>query len=149
MPLHDFRCGNGHVFEKMQPADRIRQYAKCPDCGLDAEMVWLRAPIGFVRPDICYDSPIDGRPITSYQARLDDLARADCVPYEPGIRQDQERNERERTEALERAVEKTVEKEIAMMPSMKREKLTAELEGGITAEPARITPPQVSYRDAQ
>lgn len=32
-----------------------------------------------------YPSPIDGRPITSRQARKDDLARNGCVEYEPSL----------------------------------------------------------------
>lgn len=113
------------------------------------QRVFLRAPMAFVQPDIRYESPVDGRPITNYYEHLEELARTNTVVYEPGIKQDQERNERQRLEALERSVDETVEKEIATMPSVKLEKLAAELEGGLTAEPTRVTPPQVSYRDAK
>lgn len=149
MPLHDFRCPEGHVFDKLQPSDRIRYYAKCPECGLDAEMVWLKAPLGFVQPDYSYTSPVDGRPITNKQEHLEELARNNTIVYEPGIKQDQDRNERRRMEELERSIEQTVEREVALMPAVKREKLAAELEGGLTATPERVTPPQVSYRDAK
>jgi hypothetical protein len=151
MPLHDFRCENGHLSEHVvaHGVDRVL----CPTCfdGLKwtyAEKVFLRAPMGFVRQDICYDSPIDGRPITSMQARIEDLARSNCVPYEEGIKQDGERIKRESEEALERSFDQTVERELATMPTRKLEKLTAELEGGMSAEPARITPPQQSFRTA-
>lgn len=110
------------------------------------EKVFLRAPMGFVQKDICYDSPVDGRPITSLQAHREELARTDTVVYEPGIKQDQERNAQRRELALEQSIEQTVEREVAAMPTRKKEKLAAELEGGLTAEPARITPPQTSYR---
>ena len=99
-----------------------------------------------VRPSVAYTSPVDGRPITSWQAHKEDLARHDSVLYEPGIKQDQERNERERIAKLESAVDETVEREIAAMPGHKREKLGAELEGGATAEPVKITPQQKSFR---
>lgn len=148
MPLHNFHCPNGHVFEKYQPVDALREYAKCPHCPADGKKVFLRAPMGFVRADVRYESPVDGRPITNYQEHLEELARTDTVVYEHGIKQDQERNARQRMEKLERAVDQTVEKEIALMPAQKKEKLAAELEGGLAAEPGRITPPQVSYRDA-
>lgn len=147
MPLHDHLCAKGHLFERFIPLDQLSAEQTC-ECGARAERVFMRFPFATVQEDICYDSPIDGRPITSKQARMEDLARADCVPYEEGIRQDQERNKRESEERLERAVDQTVEKEIALMPARKREKLTAELEGGLTAAPTRVTPQQVSFRDA-
>lgn len=33
-----------------------------------------------------YRSPIDGRPITSRSHRREDLARNNCVPYEPSLK---------------------------------------------------------------
>lgn len=144
MPLHSFRCPTGHVFDAYQPSDKLDSTMECAQCKAMAEKVFLTPPMGFVRQDVCYASPIDGRPITSHQEHVEDLRRADCVPYEPGIKQDQERKAREREEAVERSIDETVEREIALMPTKKKEKLTAELEGGMTAAPERITPPQAS-----
>jgi uncharacterized protein (UPF0254 family) len=45
---------------------------------------------------------------------------------------------------LEKSVDETVDREIAVMPARKKEKLQAEMEGGLTADIARITPPQRS-----
>lgn len=162
MPLHDFRCKLGHittafVYHGVNEID-CEECSHCtPACaekhipgyevlhiGLKAEKVFLKAPAAFVRQDICYDSPIDGRPITSMQARIEDLARSNCVPYEEGIKQDQERIKRESETALERSFDETVERELAAMPARKLEKLTGELEGGMAAEPTRITPAQKS-----
>lgn len=140
MPLHSFRCQTGHVFDAYQPVDKLDSTMACAQCKAMAEKVFLTAPMGFVRGDVCYDSPIDGRHITSYHEHIEDLKRADCVPYEPGIKQDQERKAKQSEEALERSVEQTVEKEIATMPAVKREKLAAELQGGMSAEPVRLTP---------
>jgi hypothetical protein len=131
----------------MTAIDQLGVQQRC-HCGSLMERVFLTPPMAFVRPDVNYESPVDGRPITNYQEHLEELARTDTVVYEPGIKQDQERNARLREEALDRAVDETVDREIAKMPAVKREKLVAELEGGLTAEPARVTPPQVSYRDA-
>lgn len=36
MPLYDFRCGNGHVFERMVPLARFAEPQIC-DCGEDAK----------------------------------------------------------------------------------------------------------------
>lgn len=148
MPLHDYLCRRcGEMDERHCAVEELHIPQRC-ECGQVMERVYLRFPFATIQEDVCYDSPIDGRPITTKQARIEDLARADCVPYETGIRQDQERNKKNQEEALERAVDQTVEREIAQMPARKREKLTAELEGGLTAEPARVTPQQVSFRDA-
>ena len=146
MPRHDFECLIGHVTESMV-AHGVNEIA-CGTCSEPAHKVFLRAPTGFVQKDICYDSPVDGRPITSLQAHREELARTDSVVYEPGIKQDQERNARLRDEAVEKSIDQTVEKEIATMPARKFEKLAAELTGGLTAEVSRVTPPQTSFREA-
>lgn len=148
MPRHDYLCQNClEVTERYVPSDDLDNPQRC-HCGLLMQKVFLKAPAGFVQPDYRYTSPVDGRPITNYHEHLEELARTDTVVYEPGIKQDQERNQRVREEALDRAVDETVEREIALMPAVKREKLAAELDGGLTAEPARVTPPQRSFRDA-
>jgi hypothetical protein len=136
-PLHDFRCPKGHITTELV-GHGIR-HVGCKICGFPelAEMVFLTPPMSFVQPDVSYTSPVDGRPITTYQQHLEDLARNDCVVYESGIKQDQERNARLREEALERSVDETVDREIALMPAVKREKLTAELEAGFVAVPER------------
>jgi hypothetical protein len=91
----------------------------------------IKAPMAFVQRDICYDSPIDGRHITSMAARKEDLARSGCIEYDPGMKQDAERRAKEAEAATERAVDETVEREFATMPSRKKEKLAAEIEGGL------------------
>lgn len=101
--------------------------------------VFLPLPVVFVAPNICYDSPVDGRHITSKQARIEDLKRHNCIEYDPEMRTDYQRRIKDNEASLEKHVEETVDREIATMPSRKREKLTAELEGGLTAEPVRQT----------
>lgn len=147
MPLHDYACNECMEVDERHVAVADLDKPQHCDCGAVMQRVFLTPPMGFVQPDIHYTSPVDGRPITNRQEHLEELARTDTVVYEPGIKQDQERNQLRREEALERSIEQTVEKEVATMPARKREKLAAELEGGLTAEPARTTPPQVSYRD--
>lgn len=102
---------------------------------------FLPLPMAFIQPDICYDSPIDGRPITNKYARMEDLARNNCREYDPGQRQDYDRKVKEADERLERSFEQSIDREIALMPARKREKLQAELEGGATVEPIRQTAP--------
>lgn len=118
----------------------VAERDNAPECCLVAMRRVLTVPMAYVR-EINYTAPTTGRPITNLQEHREELARTDTVVYEPGIKQDQERNERRREEALERKVGETVDREIAAMPARKREKLTAELQGGMTAEPVRSTAP--------
>lgn len=90
----------------------------------------FHAPMVFVQQDICYDSPIDGRPITSLQARREDLARSECIPYDPEMKKDTLRRQEESQKKLEAEIDTHVEREFASMDSRKKELLTAELESG-------------------
>jgi hypothetical protein len=139
MPLHDFRCPHGCTFDALVPHGI--DYVPCPNHRLThAEKVFLRFPMSFVQQDIHYTSPVDGRPVTSKQARIEDLKRNDCVEYDPSMKSYAERKRKEDDAALERAIDETVEREIHTMPSSKREKLVAELDGGMSVEYTRATP---------
>ena len=98
-----------------------------------------RTPMFFGIREICYDSPIDGRPITSMAARREDLARSGCVEYDPEMRKDYTRRVEADEKRLEQSVDALLEREIAAMPSRKQEKLAAELQGGATADIVRQT----------
>lgn len=127
MPLHDFRCERGHVTEELvaQGVDEIT----C-SCYLPATKVFLTAPMGFVQADVCYDSPIDGRPITNRQARIEDMKRNNCIEYDPEMKKDAARRLSDGDAALENAVGESVDAAIAAMPARKREKLESEMNAG-------------------
>lgn len=134
MTTYGYRCPNGHDFDVICAVNDYTPRKQCPDCEALSDR-YLTAPLlGFVRPDVCYDSPIDGRPITSWAQRRDDLARNGCQEYDPEMRKDAERHRRAQDDALDRAVEQTVEKEISTMPGAKRERLANELSAGLTAD---------------
>lgn len=138
MPNHDHRCEAGHIFERFIARDQLDAQQYC-ECGKPAERVFLRFPMAWVSPDVCYDSPIDGRPITSMQQRKEDMARANCIEYDPEMRKDADRRQKEADENLDKSVDEFVDRQIATMPVRKREKLAAEMEAGLTAEPVRQT----------
>ena len=137
MPVYCYRCHNGHAFERYLPLAQYQEPQTC-DCGEPSDKV-IKATMVFVRPEIRYTSPIDGRVITSQAQRADDLARSDCVPYDPELKKDHMRKLKEQDDALDKAVDETVDKTIALMPARKKEKLQAELEGGLTTELVRQT----------
>ena len=37
MPTYEYKCPNGHVFEKRFPRISSQRFAKCPQCGKRAE----------------------------------------------------------------------------------------------------------------
>lgn len=91
-------------------------------------------------PDVCYDSPIDGRPITSWQARQEDLKRHGCRPYDPEMKTDAARFRQAQDDALDRSIEVQVEETIEKMPTAKRGKLYSELTSqGFGLDYARTT----------
>lgn len=145
MPLHDHRCtGCGKIEERfvlLADLDKL-QWHNCGDFEAPMQRVFLRPPMGFVQRDVCYDSPIDGRPITTAQARKNDLRRSDCVEFEPGMKQDAARNRAESDKALDRAVDSGVDEFFATAGSRKLEKLEQELRAGASVEVTRDSPAQ-------
>ena len=141
MPLHDFQCPAGHVTEMFvgQGVDWVACEVCGSSIGATAKKVFLKPPMGFVQADVCYDSPIDGRPITSRQARIEDMKRNDCIEYDPEMKKDAAQRIKDKDAALERAVDYSVDAAIAAMPARKREKLEAEMTAGLTAVPERGT----------
>lgn len=139
MPTYVYECALGHVFEVTMPmsAHTPRQQCVCGNVGVQV----ITAPTVFASKDICYDSPIDGRPITSMKARRDDLARNNCVEYDPEIKKDYARRVEREQAALERGIESTVEATIDAMPARKRERLESELKAGADCVPERQAAP--------
>lgn len=139
MPIHDFECRNGHIFEMMVPVGT--EDVICISCmahkDIMAKKVFLRAPMAFISPDVFYDSPIDGKPVTSMAARREDLARSNCIEYDPCMKQDRLRNIKRADDALDNAIGETVDSTIAAMPVRKREKLSEELLMGADVVPER------------
>lgn len=128
MPTYAYRCECGEEFDRCLPVSMYRDPQFCI-CGKQATKL-ICAPSVFVPQDINYTSPIDGRPIRSMQEREEDLKRADCVPWEPGIAQDGARREAEEDAALDREIDAAVEKTIAAMPDTKKAQLANELASG-------------------
>lgn len=138
MPLYEYECPNGHSLEIRLPLSEYNAPQTC-FCGSPAQRVITKPAYGFASRDICYDSPIDGTPITSLRARANDLAKHDCIPYDPEMRKDAARNRERSQRELERKIDETVEAEIERMPSRKREQLASELSSGADVTIERST----------
>lgn len=83
--IYESRCNScGKLYEYIKPAAQYLESPFC--CGERTQKVILNAPMGHV-VNIHYTSPIDGRPITTKQARINDLKANNCRPWE-GLEQE-------------------------------------------------------------
>lgn len=138
MPIYEYNCKHGHHFERTLHHTDYKTPQTC-ECGAEGRRI-LSLPILKIPQDIRYDSPIDGRPITSEKKRREDLARSGCRPYDPEMKKDAERFRQREQDRLEAAVDATVEESIERMPSRDKERLANELVGGAEAVPVNGTP---------
>lgn len=141
MPQYWYRCPSGHPSFAFLSVKNHRRFVDCQVCGVLAEQIITAPMLVKVAADVCYDSPIDGTPITSWDKRNEDLKRNNCSPYDPLIKQDYHariaRNEKEMDKKIEAHVEASIEK----MPGHKRAKLHSELvEQGKDIDVVRLTP---------
>lgn len=137
MPLYSYLCptcaDKVTIFKKIADLERDEFH----DCGMQMTRV-LEAP--FVRGDYeAYTCPITGNLIEGKVAHNNNLKKHGCRLWEPG-ETDRVIAERARREADEdAALERSIDEEIAKLPSEKRERLGAEMENGLTAEVVRTS----------
>lgn len=145
MPTYEYVCSNGHEFERSLPVAQYQDPQTC-ECGRTGKRVISAPLLAVVQRECRYDSPIDGRPITSWRAREEDLKRHGCQEYDPAMRQDYHRRLEREDAQLEKSIESTVEAEIERMPARKRERLQNELNAGAHAAPVRGAAPLKTTR---
>lgn len=137
MPTYTYECGECKtIFTKFSTMREHRNSTECR-CGNIAGQIIISAPMMIIPQDCYYESPIDGRPITNRKQRIEDMARSGCIEYDPGVRQDIDRNLKESEFKLDKAIDETVEKEIESMPIVKKERLASELAAGFDIETVR------------
>ena len=107
---------------------------------MDAGVRLREMPMVFVRPDVHYQSPIDGRVIRSQSERIDDMRRNGCIEYDPEMKNDSIRKSKESDKALDSSIDVEVEKNFLKMPSAKKERLAAELLSGADVSLVRNEP---------
>lgn len=127
MPTYTYQCEGGHVFERYLRLSQLDDRQWCESCNRAMTRIITVPALAFAQPEIRYDSPIDGRPITSWAQRREDLDRNHCQPYDPEMKTDANNRVKESTQNLEKAMGETVEAQIEKMPSKKREKLYNEI----------------------
>jgi hypothetical protein len=141
MPIYPYKCVNGHITEYQCCLNVYTGDAQnCEFCDELAERIITAPLLVKAAQDVCYDSPIDGRPITSWDARREDMKRSNCRPYDPEMKTDAARFRKEQDAALDQSIETHVERAIEKMPTAKRGKLMSELTAqGVGVEYVRST----------
>ena len=140
MPFYVYLCPRQHVFELFLPVKDHRGTWPCHDCRETATQVITAPMMVKVAQDVCYDSPIDGAPITSWAAREEDLKRHHCRPYDPEQKTDYMNRQKASDAALDRSIETYAEEMVAHMPTAQRGALYSELtEQGVDAQIERRT----------
>lgn len=136
MPIYEFRCATcgGRPTTAYRKIDERHDGPLCA-CG-EAMQLQISAP--YVAPDYAgYTSPIDGRWIEGRKAHAEDLKRNGCRLYDPSEKDAIVKRREADDKALDDAVGETVDRTIASWDSRKREKLAAEMEGGMDVEVVR------------
>ena len=127
MPTYSYRCSCGTSFDRILPLARFSEPQTCT-CGAVASRV-IVAPA--IRGDYAgYTCPISGKWIEGRRAHQENLARNGCRILEPG---------ESRAEAsLDAALDSTVEELISNLSTRDKERLTAEMDAGVSAEVVRV-----------
>lgn len=110
MPVYEYRCGAGHVFERILPVAQYLLPQSC-DCGQAGQKVILHPPRVFSDYE-GYESPGTGKWVEGRVARERDLASCGCRPYEAGEREAAARvvaaDERKLDQVVDRVVDQTL-----------------------------------------
>lgn len=112
MPIYEYRCDEGHIYERLLPVDRYLEATYCNRCGCIGQKVILHPPRVFGDYE-GYESPATGKWIEGRRARERDFAESGCRPYEAGEREEmvkrQEANDRHLDKVVESVVETTLQ----------------------------------------
>jgi hypothetical protein len=139
MPLYDYACPMGHQQTIFLCLADHTERVSCA-CGHWASQIISAPLLVKAAQDVCYDSPIDGRPITNHQARQEDMKRNGCREYDPEQKTDYLRRIKEGQAQFDKSIDDTVEECIEKMPTRQRSRLASELiDQNITTEISRTT----------
>lgn len=141
MPFYLYACPLGHGFETFLKVASHVSALPCRQCELVAKQVITAPMMVKVAGEVCYDSPINGQAITSWDAHREDLKRNQCIPYDPGMKKDAERTRNQQDAALDQSVQTHAEQMCAKLSTKQKGKLWSELtEQGVGLDCVRSTP---------
>lgn len=127
MPLYEFKCEDGHVFDEFLKLDDYDKPMTC-ECGKPAKRQITATMINCDIPNWDrYISPSTGKLITSYKDRKRDMQESGCIDYDPGMKAHAAKIRQDKEKELDRKIDETVERQISSMNSDQRDSLAKEL----------------------
>jgi len=126
VPLYVYRCPNDHNFERVLKVADYDSLQYC-DCGQKAKRQVTSAMLAPMFED--YQSPIDGSPISSKRKRKEEMARNDCVEYDPCLKDESTQKMKAGEAALEKEIDNTVDKYWDGLSLQQREGFAQEVVG--------------------
>ena len=127
MPVYDFKCPEGHHFERFVKLENFDQPQLC-FCGEKAQRL-ISAPM-FTVDNTDYPCPITGERISSRHQHEENLRKHDCRVLESGEVEANQKNREAAEAAFDKSIENSVERELSNWGSDKMEKLANELTNG-------------------
>lgn len=133
MPLYEYECDCGERFERYLP---ISEYdvIQFGTCGATAKKIFTKVSRAIIQPDICYDSPIDGRPITTWRQRKEDLHRNGCIPLDADLKKEIENIKNNNENSFYKKIDDFVDRQIHSLDSKRMENLSNEIDRGVALE---------------
>jgi putative FmdB family regulatory protein len=107
MPVYEYQCPEGHVVNALRRVVDRDRVPECP-CGHLTRKVILSPPKVFGDYE-GYESPATGQWVEGRRARLEDLRRSNCRPYEDGERQEFMQRQAQAERKLDKAVDEAVD----------------------------------------
>lgn len=107
MPVYEYSCAAHGRFSAWGLMSERHSPVACGACGVPAPYV-ISAPRVF-SDFVPYVSPATGKMIEGRKARVEDLARSNCRPYEAGEYQDVAVRQAANEAKLDKKIEETVE----------------------------------------
>jgi putative FmdB family regulatory protein len=127
LPLYDFKCTEGHVFER---AVKLADFEVVQECVCGAVTTRVISAPRFSVDNVGYDCPVTGEWIGSKRQHEENLKKHGCRVYEAGETDELKQTKAKEEAAFDKGIEDTVEREFEQMSSEKKENLANELLGG-------------------
>ena len=121
MPIYGYACTKGHAFDAYLPLARYKEPQRCPTCQRMGQKILT--PPRVMADCEGYNSPVTGEWISGRKQRREDLKRHGCIEYDPEMRKDAERFNREADKKVDRMITESLNEQFSVMPEAKRKLL--------------------------
>lgn len=139
MPMYDYKCSVcGRKREVMLKLSDLSSPVYCQRDGFAMSRM-LSAP--YVQNDYpAYTCPVTGERIEGRRAHEENLKRTGCRILEPGESDAYRRSLAHAEDDLDAKIDETADRLITSLPTEKRDRLAAEMEGGLDTQLERSAP---------